>query len=615
MGTEHTKSKKRLRRWGGSLLATVAFLWLGYALFLRWTRIVPPPEAAARAASMPKPAAVSRGARTYVGDNWMSRERGIWEYHLQGEPLSLGYAHSRLGTPLLVRTDEYMFSEMRHYVPSQIALFFVRLGVLLRYRGLLSSVPPDMQLEMTGLSLGQPELHADFLPLYHRIVFYHALHDITQTLEQSPLLGCTAFAAMREATAQGDPTTAGHLILGRNFDFEGPPIFDADKAVLFFRPTGPGKLAFASVAWAGMTGVVTGLNSAGIYASLNALRSDDKGQTGVPVELLLREIMERAHTLDEAIALVQSRPVFVPDLYLLGDGNLREAAVIERSPTRSVVRRSRDVLGVANHALSPEFQTDRESFRLRTELTSGARQARVDELLAEHRGHIDPATALAILRDKRGSGGKTLGLGNRNALDALIATHSVVVDATARVLWVGQGPHALGRYVAFDLRRELPDAGASSGSPALSAPPVTAPAAPSNPAAPVPADPPADLVRDLPEDPTRHSADYRAFLDAEQAVRSSEFLSKRGELDRAIEQAQRAVALQPLHADARKLLADLLYQRSRKDSDDRRQSAAHYRTFLSLSPPYLRDIRTAEERLSTLPAPDAAPTPASGTTR
>ncbi len=610
MATGQVRARGRLRRWGVGLLGITAFLWLGYALFLRWTRIVPPPEASQRAASLPKPSAVSRGARTFVGDNWMSRERGIWEYHLQGDPLSLGYAHARLGTPLLVRTDEYMFSEMRHYVPSQVALFFIRLGVLLRYRGLLSSVPPDMQLEMTGLSVGQPELHADFLPLYHRIVFYHALHDITQTLEQSPLLGCTAFAAMGEATAHGDPATAGHLILGRNFDFEGPPIFDADKAVLFFRPSGPGKLAFASVAWAGMTGVVTGLNSAGIYASLNALRSDDKGQTGVPVELLLREIMERAHTLDEAIALVTSRPVFVPDLYLLGDGNLREAAVIERSPTRAVVRRSRDVIGVANHALSPEFQGDHESHRLRTELTSGARQARVDELLAENRGRIDPATALAMLRDKRGVGGKVLGLGNRNALDALIATHSVVVDATARVLWIGQGPHALGRYIAFDLRRELPEAAGTAA--ALAAPAVVAATGtPGEPARTSDANALPPPVRDLPEDPTLHSADYHAFLDAEQALHSSEDLHKRGEVDRAIEQAERAVALQPLHCDARKQLADLRYQRSRAGSDDREQAAAHYRAFLALSPPYLRDVREVEARLRSLPAPP----PPSETTR
>ena len=63
-------------------------------------------------------------------------------------------------------------------------------------------------------------------------------------------------------------------MIGRNFDFEGPEIFDREKAVLFFKPKG--KIPFASVAWVGMSGVVTGLNAEGIYVSVNAARMDDK---------------------------------------------------------------------------------------------------------------------------------------------------------------------------------------------------------------------------------------------------------------------------------------------------------------------------------------------------
>lgn len=554
------------RRRGVIGVGLAGAIWLLYVGFLRWTRIAPPPDARALAAAMPKPAPDSRGSRTFVGDSWMARERGVWEYHLRGDPLTLGYAHGRLGTHLLVPTDEYMFSEMHHYVPSRVALFLIRMGVLLRYRHLLDSVGPDMRIEMTGMTAGQPDLHADFLPLYHRIVFYHALHDITQTLEHSPLLGCTAFAASGAATAKA----GGHLIVGRNFDFEGPPIFDRDKAVLFYQPSDPSKVPFASVAWTGMMGVVTGLNVAGIYVSVNAMRTEDKGQSGVPVELLLRDVLERARSLDEAIALITSRPVFVPDLYLIGDGKTGESAVIERSPTRAVVRRSHDLLPVANHGVAPEFRNDRENERLRTELTSGARLSRLEELLARHRGQIDPAMALSILRDKRGVGDKELGLGNRNALDALIATHSVVVDATDLVLWVGVGPHELGRYVAFDLRRELLGDGR-----------------------PQPAD--------LPEDPTLGSPEYRAYLEAERAVQSSEFMEKAHDPDRAVEEAARAAALQPLSAEARKRWADALYVRNR--GNDRAGARAHYQTFLTLSPPYLRDIRTAQARIAEASTP------------
>ena len=76
-------------------------------------------------------------------------------------------------------------------------------------------------------------------------------------------------------------------------------------------------------------------------------------------------MLEQARSLDEAIDLIKRRPVLVPDLYLIADGHSGETAVVERSPTRAEVRRSRDILAVANHALTPAFASDKESQRLR----------------------------------------------------------------------------------------------------------------------------------------------------------------------------------------------------------------------------------------------------------
>lgn len=552
------------------LVSLIALLLGGHRVFLRITAIRPPSEAGV---GITRPPLVVRGLRSYVGASWLTRERGVWEYHLEGGPFSLGYANARLGSPLLIEAEEYLFSEMRRYIPSALAMQLVKVGVLLRYRTLPLHIPLSQRIELAGIAEGQPDLNGDFLPTYHRIVFYHALHDITQGLEHSPMLGCTALAAARGAT------TNGHLVLGRNFDFEGPELFDREKAVLFFNPQG--RLGFVSVAWSGMMGVVTGLNQAGIYVSVNALRSDDKSDAGVPVELLLREVLESAHSLDEALAIIRDRPVLVPDLYLIGDGQSGEAAVVERSPSRFVVRRmpkegpAADVLTVANHGLSPEFAGDRESARLRDELTSGARQARADELILKSRGRIDPAAMLAILRDKRGVGDKELGLGNRSALDALIATHSVVVDATERVLWVGVGPHALGRYVAYDLKREL-----GTGAPGTADAPGAQPAAP---------------VQDLPEDPVLHSDDYRAFLQMKRALHAADTLRQRGQLGPAIDTAQWAVALQPRSVDARLVLADLLAERARPE--DVEEARRQYTTFLSLSPPHRADARRAQSYL------------------
>ncbi len=63
------------------------------------------------------------------------------------------------------------------------------------------------------------------------------------------------------------------------------------------------------------------------------------------------------------------------------------------------------------------------------------------------------AFAVALLRDHKGVGDKALALGDRSAINALIATHGVVMDTKRRMLWVSESPHLLGRFVAFDLNR------------------------------------------------------------------------------------------------------------------------------------------------------------------
>lgn len=550
------------RRWLGMLIGLV-LLFVGLPRLFFWLTVIKPPNEAGQ--GLLRPQSAVRDGIIYVGESWMSRERGLLELHLSGDPFTLGYSHGRLGTPYLVQIEDYLFGEMHRYVPSSLALGAIKTGVMLKQRHLLEAVPKPLRLELAGLAEAQPDGQGDFLPPFQRVVFYHALHDITQTIEHSPLLGCTALAA------SGSATTDGHLYIGRNFDFEGPPMFDSEKAILFFRPQD--KLAFASVAWTGMAGVVTGLNEAGVYVSVNALRTDDKSDHGLPVELLLRDVLERAHSIDEAIAIAKEHAVLVPDLYLFADGKTGEAAVIERSPTRFEVTRSHDVIAVANHARSAPFAADKANERLRTYLTSGARQARADELLARYRGSIDANGVLQILRDKRGVGDKELGLGNRNAIDAIIATHSVVVDATERVIWVGKGPHALGEYVGFDLRKELGDKSRVEPAP-------------------------------LAEDPVLHSVEYRNHRMMSMSLHAAEVAKKRDQLALAIEEAQRAVALGPLSADAQLVLADLLWTCATQSRNPahRQQALASYRTFLTLSPPHRVDVEQAELRIKQLAA-------------
>src|SRR5688572_10319302 len=136
----------RARRWGRRLLvgggiALIALL-IAYLFFLRLTRIEPPPIDPAVRAAAELPVEV-RGPRAYVGPNWMSRERAVWELHLTGDPYAMGWAHSRLGERIRMEQEEYMFGELHKFVPSRIARFLISAGVRLRYRHIPDFIPRE----------------------------------------------------------------------------------------------------------------------------------------------------------------------------------------------------------------------------------------------------------------------------------------------------------------------------------------------------------------------------------------------------------------------------------------------------------------------------------------
>jgi hypothetical protein len=108
---------------------------------------------------------------------------------------------------------------------------------------------------------------------------------------------------------------------------------------------------------------------------------------------------------------------------------------------------------VANHLVGKIWDGDKVNAFRRDELTSAVRESRGKALLSR----LDPAkrpveAVLGILRDKGvSSKGERLHLGNRRAIDALIATHAVIFDGGNDTLYVSRGPGVSGGFVGFDL--------------------------------------------------------------------------------------------------------------------------------------------------------------------
>nr|MBA3847192.1 hypothetical protein [Planctomycetota bacterium] len=309
--------------------------------------------------------------------------------------------------------------------------------------------------EIAAVALGhhqQDDPFAAMAPGYLRSLHYHALHDVSQYLIDNPLIhapqvGCTALAVAGARSAEG------HLLVGRLFDFEGGRAFDLDKVVITCKPDG--GIAFVSVVWNGMAGAVTGLNEAGLWISINAAASDGMRFSGRPVVMVVREVLQTCRTLDEAVRVIRDADVFVTNAILLASRDERRAICVENGPSGCAVRPMQDdALVATNHFLDPSWASDKANAGRIANGTTARRFARAAALIDATPIH-DPATILAILRDRGGDGGADVGFGNRSTINAWIGAHLVVCDVTAGVLWVCEPSHGLGRAIPFTVAGPL----------------------------------------------------------------------------------------------------------------------------------------------------------------
>lgn len=424
---------------GISLLLLVGFLgWVWLTCFAE------PPELPGGREVLAAEVAAAPSGRRRCGPSWFEERPGHSLLYLEGDPYAIGLANARLTDDWIRQQEEGLMETVRGFLPGEFEFWGVTLLVLVNNRSLPDFVTPEYQLEIRGLADGSSDPFPHLGPRYHRLLNYHAAHDISHWVWDKPVVGCTAFAAGGAWTASGD------LLVGRNFDFEASRLFDEHKIIGLYRPEE--GLPFLSVAWPGMAGAVTGLNAERIFCSINGAHSEDRGRIGTPVSLVVREVLQYAESLEQAIEIVRRAEVFVSDSYLIVDGETGTGAVVEKTPARTAVRPMEgELLLQANHFLTEELAPDagnQEYLRLGT---SRSRYDRMEELVLAGRGSLDVPRAVEILRDRAAPGGAPLCAGNRGALNAMIATHAVVANVTRGELWVSRGPHQLGPFDRYTI--------------------------------------------------------------------------------------------------------------------------------------------------------------------
>jgi len=432
-------------RWLGLVLIGFALAGLGFHVAVgRVARLVPPSVTLPRAQVITAQDGLRRFGKAYA-----RRVGGILQVGLEGNPETIGFSHARLLYPEMVENEGILLGRFKSQVPVRAARSFLLDLAQLRYRHVDQQMSPERVREIAAGAEGfQPDPYADLFPTFQRFVYLNALYDISLSFEGSPLLGCTTF------TFDGEATPDGSGILARAFDFEVDDIFDRRKAVFFVRETG--KIPFASVAWPGLVGVVSGMNLEGVALVVHGGRAREPQAIGEPVVHALRRVLAEARSTEDAVRLLAERAPMVSHIVIVTDAQGHSAA-IERAPGVPDSVRALPTRAATTNHFESALKDDPKNLRVRAKTSTLPRRARADRLLADLPKNvaITPLAAAQLLRDRKAADGSMLPLGDRRAINALIATHGVIFQTGPRILWVSEAPHLLGHFRAFDLRRLL----------------------------------------------------------------------------------------------------------------------------------------------------------------
>ncbi len=532
-----------------ALLGTIAVLFtLLYSSYLGYTELdVPDIELAPTELHVDE-----TGRRVEYGRSRLTRSGGIWQLYLEGSPVELGDAHGKLTARMFHELDRRIETILRQRYGDGLDAWTAAMRLRWDVRGTDDHMAEDYAHELAALAQAIPEAGIGTLESYRRVFLHQCFQELTQRLDDIVTWG-TVFAASSKLPG----SEPGNLVVGRSLSFELGDDFEPARVISLYHPDG--KYPFASVGWPGLLGVVTGVNARGIVVASNAARTDDPPEDGSPLHLVLRQVLEEADTLDHAIEILQKASLRTAGIVLVGDGLQRKAVVLELSPRgreekRLVRGEGEPVVWATNHLVRESFEHDAQNDWIRRGTSSGYRFERVRELL-DSNVPVDPQRALAILRDRKGLNNEELGLGNRNAIESLTATHAVVIDATAMVMWVGEGPSTLGRFHALDLRQML---GRAHGR-----------------AAP---------LDDLPTDRLLHSEEFADYREALAALDHAKFLLAHGHPERSLSSAKIALALAPDVGDLHRLLGDV-----ERELGHLEIAKTHYRRYLELVPGRLRE--------------------------
>jgi isopenicillin-N N-acyltransferase-like protein len=346
------------------------------------------------------------------GEGFLEDVGGHLVLHVAGSPYQMGFQHGRL---------------LRE-----------RVHAVARY--LLDVKAKDMTMEWAGVKVASPQmiiqgiqlLQQRFIPdWYHEELRGVAdgsgvpLADIRVCNFIPELFHCSGFALSGNATVDGITYHGRVLDYGCDWRLQEHPV------LLVGRPDG--KIPFVNVTYAGFIGSVTGMNAERISVGEMGGAGLGKWQ-GVPMAILMREVLHGASTLADAVAVFRDHPRTCEYFYVIADGKTGEAVGMEAGADvfRTVS------MGQAAERL-PHAVDDAVL------LSAGDRYELLVERVRAAHGAIDAAAAIALM-DRPVSMKSNL--------------HNVLFETSTGRFWVAHAskegePAAEQGYRGFDLRELL----------------------------------------------------------------------------------------------------------------------------------------------------------------
>jgi len=377
---------------------------------------------------------------------------GIHVLKLVGTPYEMGVQHGRLMAPELIEGVTFVEEDP----------LFSLLMPLARSQDLVADALeysyPEVYEECRGMAKGASRAGVEGWDLDTCITL--AYGDVVLAFVSDLLdTGCTQFVA------GGSATVDGALIHGRNMDWDRLSYLINHPTVIVRQPE-DGQ-ASLSLGFPGCVAPYNGLNEAGLAMATNndgANPDLDPNQRGRPGHTqMVYKMLSEATSLEEAESFLEGEAHARATVITVSDGDNRDAAVFEISPSHMGVRRmsTEGVVYATNHFIDPDMDPYDNEPNSPTDSTV-CRLKRLDQLLPADgedslHGQIDPPTAAGIMGDRHNAcTGEDYGpepFDNNGSIGTNGCIWSMVfVPGKRQVFFAGgEPPVPLQPYVGFDL--------------------------------------------------------------------------------------------------------------------------------------------------------------------